>query len=592
MSGLPYILTDEHFREECCCWEKLGGLLGIEIARFDLSEGGNWQEELRSRREQIGCLLIPAPVVERLLMGVGPSEAVRQALFGGSEVFVYGFAPGEEGSRLCSWLSRGALAGIEEVGSGQPWQICADAPETCRQLSGLTLQPSPRPGEAFDRVFQIGKDSSAHSLVAIGGRPFLARLQQGACRSYWAAMDRLADLESAVPRGYSVQSWFSVLLPALLYLRRMYGRRCWQPQAQQAGFIIDDPLLRKRYGFVDYRALVSQMERRDFATTIAFIPWNYRRTDPEVAPLFRNSGGRLSLCVHGCDHTAGEFGQGDLDQLSARAWRAIERMRRHQRSSGIPFAEAMVFPQGVFCRQAIRALQLAGFQAAVNSSPYAVDEPHLSLRDFLNLAVTRYSGFPVFFRRYPRDIVEFAFDFFLGRPALLVEHHGFLKDGGERLLEWVERLNALQPGLRWGGVGEIVSRACLMRRDASDRVEVLVVGDGALIENPHTGPVGCRVLQPTACPDPVEQVLVDGQTVAHRVSGQRLEIELQLPPGRSVRLEIRRRRPAVGPVAAGSWPDRAKVGLRRRLSEFRDNRLSGSERLMRVARRLKGVLPV
>jgi hypothetical protein len=47
--------------------------------------------------------------------------------------------------------------------------------------------------------------------------------------------------------------------------------------------------------------------------------------------------------------------------------------------------------------------------------------------DLLDVAVTRYGGFPLFGRRYPRSLLPFALDLFMGKPALIAEHHEYFR---------------------------------------------------------------------------------------------------------------------------------------------------------------------
>ena len=73
----------------------------------------------------------------------------------------------------------------------------------------------------------------------------------------------------------------------------------------------------------------------------------------------------------------------------------------------------------------------------------------LKVGDFLRPAVTRYNGFPIFQRRYPRRLFDFAFDLFLGKPALVVEHHDYFSNGCGKLEEFVAELYKLEPALSW-----------------------------------------------------------------------------------------------------------------------------------------------
>ena len=56
-----------------------------------------------------------------------------------------------------------------------------------------------------------------------------------------------------------------------------------------ACLIIDDPVLRPKYGCLDYKRLLKEMKIHNFFTEIAFIPYNYRKSDAETVRLFANN---------------------------------------------------------------------------------------------------------------------------------------------------------------------------------------------------------------------------------------------------------------------------------------------------------------
>src|SRR5207248_795176 len=84
-----------------------------------------------------------------------------------------------------------------------------------------------------------------------------------------------------------------------------------------------DPVLKSTHGFVDFQELLSLMKRHEFSSNIAFIPWNWRRTSPEVARLFRENSENYSVSVHGCDHTRAEFGSADQQRLYWKTQQAL-----------------------------------------------------------------------------------------------------------------------------------------------------------------------------------------------------------------------------------------------------------------------------
>ena len=205
-----------------------------------------------------------------------------------------------------------------------------------------------------------------------------------------------------------------------------------------ASIIVDDPLIRENYGFLNYRKLLSLMDKYNFSTTIAFIPWNYNRTDKRIAALFRERADRFSLCVHGCDHKKGEFGETDVTYLDNKVKLATARMVEHEKRTGIPFDRIMVFPQGVFSNEAMEALRKNRYLAAVNTEAMPVNGP-----------IT--SNFPFFLRHKPEDAIDCFSD-----PTFIVLHHDFFKNGYEGLADFVVKFNARSKNVKWDSVGNII----------------------------------------------------------------------------------------------------------------------------------------
>jgi len=204
-----------------------------------------------------------------------------------------------------------------------------------------------------------------------------------------------------------------------------------------ASLIIDDPLLRENYGFLNYRTLLDLMDKHNFHTTIAFIPANYNRTDKKIAALFRERSDRFSLCVHGCDHVKGEFGRKDINYLAGLIKLATARMIEHEKRTGIPFDRVMVFPQGVFSNEALEALKMNNYSAAVNTEAM----PSTGCRS---------SDFP-FFLRY--KLAEGVMD--RKEPTLIVLHHDDFKNGYRNLTDFIDSLNRSR-NIKWDSVGNVV----------------------------------------------------------------------------------------------------------------------------------------
>ncbi len=507
-------------------------------------------------------------------------------------LFVYGWQEAEPCPAFLQRLTGGVITGVRAiVGSARRVSIPAASRDYCRQLSGLDFDIG---SHALSASFVVPHDvASIRPLVLINGLPFFAELQVRETLLVLVGCEKIADLETPIVSGNSLLPFFEQLLPLLMFLRRHYGDCTWHAEHARGCFILDDPPLRQRYGYFEFAKLHAAIGQQPFALSIAFIPWNYRRSQSKVVALLRAHQDRYSLCVHGCDHTRAEFGRTNQRELSERAMCALARMKDHERRFGVGFNPVMVFPQGIFSSAAMAALRACGYSAAVNSTIHPADSPWaaVKLRDLLDVAVCTHSGFPLFLRRYPDNIVDFAMDFFLGKPALVVEHHGYFRRGYSDLMRFLERFSALDNTLQWSDLQTIASRAALQRISERGDLEVRFCSDCFWILND----TGC-VRRYTLCRthsggESSLEVSVDGDATEHDGSGAHWKVAITLQPGQVAIVRIRAR--GDGASKRMFRPGRVyktKVLVRRHLSEFRDNYLERIGILQRMCHSASGVL--
>jgi hypothetical protein len=285
-----------------------------------------------------------------------------------------------------------------------------------------------------------------------------------------------------LPDGiFNIRNHVLEAIPPVLYLKWAFAATCWSAPERSGCLVIDDPLLRSTYGFVDYRELLSLMQRYKFSTNIAFIPWNWRRAlgYPASRPEYYN-------LVHGCAHIGGQSLSDDSEYLYAKTRQALERMDQHEVATGLAHDRVMVFPQGVFSEAAMRILRRTDLVAAVNNDTVSYDRnPRpITVADVWDTAIMAYDNFALFTRRYPWSGVEnFAFDSLLGKPVIVVIHHGFCRNHCIWLIEFMERLNALARPLIWRSLGDLVKRSCRQRTLSPDVTEVEMYGKELRVEN-------------------------------------------------------------------------------------------------------------
>jgi hypothetical protein len=520
------------------------------------------------------CLIVDADTIVAAgrEMSGGENALLAELAAGAEHLFVHGFT--ESHAATLRLLTGDALGGVEALDAEVRFSVTGDR-QWCGPFTGLSVPVPTSVHEA--RFVERSDDPRLDVMIRANGDPFLARTSLYGSQLFLSAAAEFADLDERVGRETPVLSCFSRLIPLMMFLRGALGRRLWHNDKPQACFIVDDPYLKKdRYGFLEYEKLLTSMRRLSYATCIAFIPWNHRRSSRRVAERYFSRTG-ATLCIHGCDHTRGEFLTGDLHALRAKAETALARMQDHTRRSGVAFDDVMVFPQGLFSTQAVAALKAAGYLAAVNSNPVPSTVPDgLALREWLDVAVSRFSDFPVFGRRYPREIAEFAFDLFLGRPILAVEHHGYFQSGYTDLETFVTRLNALDERIDWTGLGAICSRACVTRTDERGDVHVRFYTDRFLLSNDTDHPRRYLLMRQLSRGHGVSSVTVNDRVWPSTCEERTVGFEISLAAGETAHVRLR----STTGVEASPWRTPAmyatKAMIRRHLSDFRDNHVDTS----------------
>jgi hypothetical protein len=544
--------------------EQIAAFLGAEVTAVSLS----------SERSvpKCTCLVVDVETLAKAAEAMpAGSDALRSlTVDAAAHVFVYGGRPTSRHEAVLRALSSGIVTAIRPLSnSGAKFCVAAGQRDWCGQFSGLSLAHIDSTRESR---FECAASDRMTTMIAAGAEPFFVRLADDRSQLFFVACDELADLDQKLERQTSLLSWFSRLAPLMMFLRGALGTRVWHNDSPRACFIIDDPSLTERHGFLEYDRLVESMRRLAFSTCIAFIPWNVHRSRRTVAALLSSNDCVPSLCIHGCDHTAGEFAAASFDVMHGKARLALERMRTHERLTSVPFDDVMVFPQGLFSVEALSALKASGYLAAVNSDVFPSAAPAtLALRELLDVAVTRFDDFPLFGRRYPRDTAEFAFDLFLGKPALIVEHHGYFRNGYSALESFVGQLNGLDEQLEWASLGAICSHACLTKAADAGAVHVRFYTHCFSLTN-TTSHAQHYVLRRRTQSGLLPSVSVNGHEWSAERDGQDLRLELSLAAGKSAHIDVSSNEAA---VAESSWKETAiesaKVRLRRAACDFRDN---------------------
>lgn len=489
-------------------------------------------------------------------------------------VFVHADGEIESMLRLLGLLTNEATAPLKEnAPAAARWTISGKMEGFGGVMAGLEVHPSERAHNKF-HVVDLEQTEGIPLISSADGDAVFFALSWKGVPIYICLVGTLVDLDDELRTpNFDVRDHFFSAVPIVLYLRWAFPDSAWQAPAAGACLIIDDPLLKPRYGFVRFRSLFALMEEHDFSTNVAFIPWNWRRSDPDVVRLFRENPNRFSLSVHGCDHTAEEFGTDEISKVRPMIEHAAARMSAHETRTGLPHDRIMVFPQGVFSATAMRELKQTGFTAAVNTEVACSgrNDGRIRIRDVWDVAVRNYADFPLYTRRYPRQGIEnFAFDVLLGKPCLVVIHHDFCRNKCRDLIEFIQRLNALRLPPTWRSLKEVVRRSYRFRELSPALQEIEMYGTEILIENPSQNTKLFRIKRRETEPDSVSEIRAGSDSLPWEVAGEYLQFEISLPPGEDTLIRVCRVQQKQSARNGQDHPG-FKVRLRRYLSEFRDN---------------------
>jgi hypothetical protein len=265
-------------------------------------------------------------------------------------------------------------------------------------------------------------------------------------------------------------------------------------------------------------------------------------------------------------------------------------MEAHADRAQMPFDNVMVFPQGWFSTKAISALKSGGLSAAVNTTQWPRDwqEDPLTIRDLLDVAVTRYKKFPIFIRRYPRDIFDYAFDALFQKPILAVEHHGYFRYGYGPLAKVVRDISALYPKPHWMPLGKTITSSCVLKQTGGNQFTLRHYTRELRYKNSSSADIELSLEKPEA-DGAVEAVLVGNHKVPFEVHSGFLRYLARSGAGEDLSVKVLYRQ--VKPVRRKtSLKYSFGVSTRRLLSDMRDNQLARSERLLSVAEWLKETL--
>jgi peptidoglycan/xylan/chitin deacetylase (PgdA/CDA1 family) len=482
---------------------------------------------------------------------------------------------------LKQWSS-GAIAGCQRsaLAPVAGWYEVANADDVTRQLSGERLPLSQR--DVF--FLTLGTASGAQRLMEarFAGAAMLvfARIAIDGQDVFFATEKPASDIP-VTPDPYRQQDVFAAIAPPMMFLRYGGGERVWHTPGDYANLTIDDLWLREPYGHVNYEHLLQEAQQHDFHATIAFIPWNFDRSQPRMVSLFQAHPDRLSICVHGNNHVHQEFGPLDSHPLGKQTkdiQQSLARMEKFKQLTNIPYDAVMVFPHSISPEATFSALKGTNFLATANSLNVPSDANTPSDVEFaLRTATLRFANFPSL-RRYSAETdipkSQLAIDAFLGNPMLFYAHESFFVSGIDAFNKTADEVNQIQPGMKWQGLGDIAKHLYLERLRDDGNFDVRALSGSIRLSNSHQHDASFFIEKDEDFAFPLI-VLVDGQPYPFQKAGTQLHLQVPIAVGMSRLIEIKYEN-GLNLANIDISRNSTQIAAIRLLSDFRDNAVSNT----------------
>ena len=367
------------------------------------------------------------------------------------------------------------------------------------------------------------------------------------------------------------------------------GEAAWHTPGLYANLTIDDPWLTEPYGHLSYLGLLNEMERANFHTTVAFIPWNYDRCEDDVAALFREHPDRFSVCIHGNNHDHREFYKYKTnlrDPWPAKPLRvqeenivqAVARMERFSKLTGVGYDRVMVFPHAIAPAKTLGLLKKYGFLSTVNAGnvPLGTELPgelgsksHFEPLLFDNfVSLDRWSAGYI-----SKDDIVKAIS--LGKPLLFYVHHEFFENGIDAFNSIAEMVNSIEPRVQWKSLGYISRHLYLQKKRDDSYYDVRSFSRSIELENMQKRDLTYFVRKEESFSPPIRLVTVDSKPYSYKRSGGDLSLTITIPAGESRVIDIEYENDLDLTTVDISKND-PRVNRLRKLSDFRDMTLSKS----------------
>jgi hypothetical protein len=539
-------------------FRKLAEYYGVRLKQVDLSQTPLTDAVLKNQKGQYYLAIgINANTLEHRSPTFFEAEQIRllkNAVEAGANLFVSELtdaASQYDHRALRELTSLSTVIVYRPQDSRRDWIVSREAPEVTREFTGQTMSVPNLPQADF--ALELGKSRSVVPLISSSddtGQIYIitAKLQLGSGSIFMDGGFQNGNLESALMDEFYRRTTFSRIVPAMLFIRFSLGDRVWHNNHRYANLTIDDPALVEPEGALSYFRLLQEMEEHNFHTTIAFIPKNWKASQPSVVDIFRRYPNRYSLVVHGNNSDGYEFYRYSVresDTLPARPFpdqeadikEALERMESHTQTTGIPYGKVMVFPEGIAPEDTLVLLKKYNFNVTVNGQDVPLDAFPPRNYDFnMYQANMNYGNFASIKRGSPTS-EDYIFDFFVGKPALMYTHQNFFTGNIGAFNPIADAINRLG-NVEWQSLDYIAKHLYLEKVNDDGSIDVKVYGNHSVLSNDTDREQVYHISKEETLNVPIARLTVNGTQLNYSIKNGQLLLDLKVPARSSAEVII------------------------------------------------------
>lgn len=565
---------------------KLCQFYGLSYQVLPPEQAISWLRDLFSDTdEQPLAIVICTPALEAMLYLDG-LQALRRAIeLIGIKVLVLFGEPYDPNARALEELT--GIPGIRFVmldGDVSSYRISNANSKVTREFTGLIKELRPPIKRKVMVITAVDSAKRLFPLVAASStnqdayEPIFGELRVGNDAIFVTAP---VSIETGDEYLISLYNWqyFPDVVPTMMFLRYSCGDYCWHREIDYANLTLDDPNLIEPYGALSYADLLEHMKVYKFHTTVAFIPWNYDRTQQLVVNIFLENPQYFSLVIHGNNHDHREFGpysNRTFEMQEADIVEALLRMQKLNQLTSIQYDKVMIFPHGIAPEMTLEILKKYNFLCTVNAGNVPLGSKP-SPRYDLNMrpANMDYGAFPSLDRRHAASDL-YIFDLFIDKPALLYGHlysgNNLFKTGIGAFDTFADRINQLPTQLEWRSLGHIAKHLYLEKLNDDGTVSVKMFSNFLKLRNNRNIRTTFKIAKSETSNPHIAKVLVNGAPRKYSIKNGQLHLTLTIEPMQTAEIAVLYDHP----LLTNKTPNKAglKVWLLRHGSEIRDRYLS------------------